>query len=75
MVILDVFWMRETMQTFAILMASMGVVVALVYNFSAWSVFLIVCTLVMLLFVVVAFLWRNLLRFNWKSEPDSERNV
>jgi len=60
------------MQTFAILMASMGVAVALVYPFSSWSVYLIVCTLVMLLFVTVAFLWRTLRQFNWKNEPDSE---
>jgi hypothetical protein len=69
---LDAFWMRETMQTFAILMASMGVVVALIYHFSSWSVLLIVSTLVMLSCVVVAFLWRNLRQFNWKNEPDSE---
>jgi len=60
------------MQTFAILMASMGIVVALVYHFSSWSVYLIVCTLVTLLFVAVVFLWRNLRLFNWKNEPDSE---
>jgi hypothetical protein len=53
-------------------MASMGVVVALVYHFSLWLVSLVVCTLVMLLFVAVAFLWRNLRQFNWKNEPDSE---
>jgi hypothetical protein len=56
-------------------MASMGIVVALVYNFSAWSIFLIVCTLVMLLFLAVAFLCRNFRQFNWKNEPDSERKV
>jgi hypothetical protein len=64
MVTLDAFWMWGTMQIFAILMASMGVVVALLYNFSSWSVFLIVCTLVILLFVAVAFLWHNLRQFN-----------
>jgi membrane protein implicated in regulation of membrane protease activity len=67
--------MRETMQTFAILMASMGVVVALVYHLSSWSVFWIVYTLVMLLFVAIAFLWCNRRQFNWKRESDSERNV
>jgi len=64
--------MWKTMQTFAILMASMGVVVALVYHFSSWSVSLIVYTLVILLFVAFAFLWRNLRQFNWKKELDSE---
>jgi uncharacterized membrane protein len=64
--------MWETMQTFAILMASMGVLVAFVYHFSSWSVFLIVCTLIILLFVTVAFLWRNLRQYNWKNKPDSE---
>ena len=63
------------MQTFAILMAIMGVVVALVYHFSSWSVFWIVYTLVVLLFVAVAFLWCSRRQFNWKSESDSERNV
>jgi len=75
MFVQDAFGMRETMQTFAILMASMGVVVALVYNFSSWSVFLIVCTVVILLFVAVAFLWRNLRPLFWKNDLDSERNV
>jgi hypothetical protein len=60
------------MQTFAILMASMGVVVAFVYHFSSWAVFLIVCMLAMLMFVAVAFLWLNLRQFKWKNEPDSE---
>ena len=60
------------MQTFAILMATMGVVVALIYHFSSWSAFLIVSTLVMLWCVVVAFLWRNRRQFNWENEPDSE---
>jgi hypothetical protein len=64
--------MWETMQAFAILMASMGVVVAFVYHFSSWSVFLTACTLVVLLFVAVAFLWRNLRQFNWKNETDLE---
>jgi uncharacterized membrane protein len=64
--------MWETMQTFAILMASMGVLVAFVYHCSSWAVFLIVCTLIILLFVAVAFLWRNFRQFNWKNKPDSE---
>jgi hypothetical protein len=64
--------MWETMQTFAILMATMGVVVALIYHFSSWSAFLIISTLVMLWCVVVAFLWRNRRQLNWENEPDSE---
>ena len=60
------------MHTFAIVMASMGVVVAFVYHFTSWSFFQIVCTLILLLFVAVAFLWRNLRQFNWENEPDSE---
>jgi len=66
------FWMWETMQTFAILMATMGVVVALIYHFSSWSAFLIISTLVMLWCVVVAFMWRNRRHLNWENEPDSE---
>ena len=58
------------MQTFAILMAIMGIVVAFVYHFSSLSIFLIVGTLVMLMFLAVAFLWRNLRPFNWKNESD-----
>jgi hypothetical protein len=64
--------MWETMQTFAILMATMGVVVALIYHFSSWSAFLTVSTLVVVWCVVVAFLWRNRRQFHWKNEPDSE---
>jgi hypothetical protein len=64
--------MWETMQTFAILMATMGVVVALIYHFSSWSAFLIISTLVMLWCVVVAFMWRNRRQLNWENEPDSE---
>jgi fatty acid desaturase len=64
--------MWETMQTFAILMATMGVVVALIYHFSSWSAFLIISTLVMLWCVVVAFLWHNRRQLNWENEPDSE---
>jgi Flp pilus assembly protein TadB len=64
--------MWETMQTFAILMATMGVVVALIYHFSSWSAFLIISTLVMLWCVVVAFLWRNRRQLNCENEPDSE---
>ena len=60
------------MQTFAILMASMGIVVALVYFFSSWPIYLMVCTLVLLLCVVVVILWYNLRQFSWKNEPDSE---
>ena len=60
------------MQTFAILMATMGVVVALIYHFSSWSAFLIISTLVMLWCVVVAFMWRNRRQLNWENEPDSE---
>jgi Flp pilus assembly protein TadB len=60
------------MQTFAILMAAMGVVVALIYHFSSWSVFLIISTLVILWCVVFAFLWRNRRQLNWENEPDSE---
>jgi len=60
------------MQTFAILMAGMGIVVAFVYHFSSWSVFFIACTLVMMLFAAVAFLWRNLRQFSWKNESNSE---
>jgi hypothetical protein len=56
--------MREKMQVFAILMASMGVVVAFVYHFSAWSIFTIICALIPLLLVAVVFLWRNLRQFN-----------
>jgi len=64
--------MWETMQTFAILMATMGVVVALIYHFSSWSAFLIISTVVMLWCVVVAFMWRNRRQLNWENEPDSE---
>jgi Flp pilus assembly protein TadB len=64
--------MWETMQTFAILMATMGVVVALIYHFSSWSVFLIISTLVILWCVVFAFLWRNRRQLNWENEPESE---
>ena len=60
------------MQTFAILMATMGVIVALVYLFSSWSVFLFVCASVMLLSLIVVFLWHNLRQFNWKDKRDSE---
>jgi len=60
------------MQTFAVLMASMGVVVAFVYHFLSWPSNLTVCTLVLLLCVVVVILWYNLRQFNWKNEPDSE---
>lgn len=63
------------MQTFAILMAGMGIVVAFVYHFSSWSVFFIACTLVMMLFAAVVFLWRNLRQFSWKNESNSEWKV
>lgn len=60
------------MQTFAILMAILGVAVAFVYNLSSWSVFLIVSTLVLFLFGTVAILWRNPRQINWKKRTPSE---
>ena len=60
------------MQTFAILMAIMGVVIALDYLPLSWLVLLIICSLVLLFCVVVVIFWYSLSQRKWKNEPGSE---
>ena len=60
------------MQTFSILFASLGVLVALVYFLSVWTAFGIVYMLSILSVVVVAFFRRSGEKVLWKRAPVGE---
>lgn len=58
----------ETMQTFAVLMACLGIFAALVYSFSLWVAFAIVYLASMGLLVIIAFFGRR------NRYPDNEES-
>jgi 1,4-dihydroxy-2-naphthoate octaprenyltransferase len=63
---------EETMQTFSVLIASLGVLAALSYFFSLWAAFGFVYMLGMLLVVIVALFRRKSRQPAWRRESVPE---